>query len=374
MKRIKIALILIVITTCLNSMVAQNTINALTNLSSAKIELIFNKVNIFPNNTQLAIAFIENGTTKYYGIIKENNTIKCIENKDKAFEVGSISKVFTSTLLADAILDKRIGLEDDINKFYGFTFHDSIRIDFISLANHTSGLAQFPSNLDISEFLESEIKATYKNPFKEYDEIKMKSYLKNDLKLGHSTKKAYNYSNLGAGLLGYTLGLLQNSSYEELLSDKIFKKYGMTNSYGSLNQVRTEFVKGLDSDGNFVHNWEWDSDVLLGAGGILSTVADLAKFVKAQFDPNNKELALTRIPTYTLNENVKVCLGWHLINKGNSNQSLYWHNGGTGGYSSSIAFDMVAQKGIVILSNVSAFNPNMENIDALCFELMKTKE
>lgn len=374
MKRIKIALILIVITACLNSMVAQNTINALTNLSSAKIELIFNKVNIFPNNTQLAIAFIENGTTKYYGIIKENNTIKCIENKDKAFEVGSISKVFTSTLLADAILDKRIGLEDDINKFYGFTFHDSIRIDFISLANHTSGLAQFPSNLDISEFLESEIKATYKNPFKEYDEIKMKSYLKNDLKLGHSAKKEYNYSNLGAGLLGYTLGLLQNSSYEELLSDKIFKKYGMTNSYGSLNQVRTEFVKGLDSDGNFVHNWEWDSDVLLGAGGILSTVVDLAKFVKAQFDPNNKELALTRIPTYTLNENVKVCLGWHLINKGNSNQSLYWHNGGTGGYSSSMAFDMVGQKGIVILSNVSAFNPNMENIDALCFELMKVKE
>jgi CubicO group peptidase (beta-lactamase class C family) len=325
---------------------------------------------ILPNNTQIAIAFIENGTTKYYGIIKESDTIRCVENKDKVFEIGSISKVFTSTLLADAVLDKRIGLEDDINRFYDFTFNDSIRIDFISLSNHTSGLEGFPSNLDVSEFLESEMNAMYKNPFKEYDEIKLKSYLKNDLKFDQTAEKEYNYSNLGVGLLGYTLGVLHGSSYEELLADKIFEKYGMTNSYSNANTVQVEIVNGLDNLGNFVRNWEWDSDVLLGAGGILSTVADLAKFANAQFDSNNKELALTRIPTFTVNENVKVCLGWHIIDNGD-NQELYWHNGGTGGYSSSMALDMDTQKGVVILSNVSIFNPE-HIIDTLCFELVKT--
>jgi hypothetical protein len=51
-----------------------------------------------------------------------------------------------------------------------------------------------------------------------------------------------------------------------------------------------------------------------------------------------------------------------------------WHNGGTGGYSSSMVLDVNSKNGVVILSNVSAYNPRMENIDKLCFELMKTIE
>jgi len=371
MNRIRIILV-VIIAAGINFVFAQDTVNALTDLPDEKIEIIFNKVKVFPNNTQISIAFIENGITKYYGIIKEGDTIKTVENKDKVFEIGSISKVFTSTLLADAVLSGKIGLEDEINQFYNFPYHYSIKIDFLSLGNHTSGLERLPSNLDISEFLESETTAIYKNPYKEYDEIKLQSYLKDDLKLGRTAEKEYNYSNLGVGLLGYTLGVLHERSYGELLFDKIFRRYGMTNSYTNTNQIKTELVKGLDNDGNFVSDWKWDSDVLLGAGGILSTVTDLAKFTNAQFNPNNKELALTRIPTFTVNENVKVCLGWHIIN--NENQKLYWHNGGTGGYSSSMALDINAQKGVIILSNVSGFNPDMENIDALCFELIKTME
>jgi CubicO group peptidase (beta-lactamase class C family) len=313
--------------------------------------------------------FLDNNTTEYYGIIKENDTIRYIENKNKAFEIGSITKVFTATLLADAVLNRKIGIEDEINRFYDFAFNNNTRIDFLSLANHTSGLERLPSNLDLSEFSESEISAIYKNPYKEYDEVRLQSYLKNDLKLGQATEKEYNYSNLGVGLLGYTLGILYKSCYEELVSDKIFEKYGMINSYANVSQVKAELVKGLDNDGNFVPNWEWDSAVLIGAGGILSTVADLAKFANAQFDPNNKELALTRIPTFTVNENVKVCRSWHIINNGV--QELYWHNGGTGGYSSSMALDVDARKGVIILSNVSSFNPEMEKIDALCFELIR---
>jgi CubicO group peptidase (beta-lactamase class C family) len=66
-------------------------------------------------------------------------------------------------------------------------------------------------------------------------------------------------------------------------------------------------------------------------------------------------------------------LGWHLL-KSQSKNIWYWHNGGTGGYSSSMVFDEKTENGIIILSNVSAFNPNMGNIDKLCFELMKTLE
>mgnify|MGYP000138509557 FL=1 len=64
-------------------------------------------------------------------------------------------------------------------------------------------------------------------------------------------------------------------------------------------------------------------------------------------------------------------LGWHII-KTSSGNDVNWHNGGTGGYSSSMIVDVENKNGIIILSNVSTFNPKMENIDALCFELIKT--
>jgi CubicO group peptidase (beta-lactamase class C family) len=110
---------------------------------------------------------------------------------------------------------------------------------------------------------------------------------------------------------------------------------------------------------------------LAGAGGILSTAEDLSKFVIAQFNPSNKALELTRQKTFEINDTMDIVSGWHLL-KSQSKNIWYWHNGGTGGYSSSMVFDEKTKNGIIILSNVSAFNPNMENIDKLCFELMKT--
>ena len=65
-------------------------------------------------------------------------------------------------------------------------------------------------------------------------------------------------------------------------------------------------------------------------------------------------------------------LGWHIINSTSSNNKWHWHNGATGGYSSSIVIDIKNKIGVVILSNVSAFNSFQGNIDQLCFELMKT--
>ena len=143
----------------------------------------------------------------------------------------------------------------------------------------------------------------------------------------------------------------------------------MLNSTFNQNELNEVLVKGLDAQGNEVPNWELS--VLASAGGILSNVEDLAKYVIAQFDTSNKELELTRQKTFKLNENMDIGLGWHII-KSKSNNQWYWHNGGTGGYSSSMSIDVKNKNGIIILSNVSAFNPSMENIDKLCFELMET--
>ena len=70
---------------------------------------------------------------------------------------------------------------------------------------------------------------------------------------------------------------------------------------------------------------------------------------------------------------MQIGLGWH-IPKSSWGKDFFWHNGGTGGYTSSLAMDIEQQNAIIILSNISAFHPEMSNIDNLCFDLMKSLE
>ena len=339
--------------------VSSNAVNALNNYPKEISEIIFSKTKDFPNNTQLSIAISQNGKTNYYGIIKLNDTIKPIENQNKIFEIGSITKVFTSTVLAWLVEERKIKLTDDINSYYSFPFKDNITLNFKSLANHTSGLPRLPENLELSNET---------NPYKSYGKREIDEYLKNLMKTG---SKNYDYSNLGAGLLGYTLGLSQKTSFQYLLQKKVFDKYKMKSSFTSSQNLGNKLVKGLDKNGKTVSNW--DFDVLFGGGGILSTTEDLVKFANAHFNATNKELTLTRTPTFDINENMKIGLGWHLL-KSKNGKDLVWHNGGTGGFSSSMCLNTNDKITVIILSNLSAFHPKMGNIDGLCFELINETE
>ena len=67
---------------------------------------------------------------------------------------------------------------------------------------------------------------------------------------------------------------------------------------------------------------------------------------------------------------MKTGLGWHIL-QSEAGQKLFWHNGGTGGYSSSMTINTADQIAVIILSNVSAFHPASGNIDRLCFDLIR---
>ena len=334
-------------------------INALDNYPKEIAEIIFSKTKNLPNNAQLSIAVIQNGKADYYGVIRNDETIRPIENQNEIFEIGSITKVFTSTVLASLVKDKKIKLTDEINAFYPFGFKDNIKITFESLANHTSGLARLPENLDLSNTT---------NPYKNYGNNEIEEYLKNLLKLNSEPSKSYAYSNLGTGLLGYTLGISQKTTFQDLLQKQVFEKYGMSNTFTTSENLGNRLVKGMEKKGKSVSNW--DFDVLFGCGGILSTTQDLTKFVFAQFDDSNKELELTRRPTFEIDKDFKIGLGWHIL-KSKSGNDLFWHNGGTGGYSSSLTMDVENKKAVMILSNVAQIN---KNIDDLGIELINRME
>ena len=340
----------------------KNLSNKKSSVSETQRQLIFENAKTFPDNTQISFAFIKKGKVNFYGIKKENDSISQCNNHNYIFEIGSITKVFTSNLLASFIINNKVKLNDNINDYLNIPFKNNVKITFKSLANHTSGVPELPTNLDLE-------KINTANPFQKYNEIDLENYLEKYLFIEDTIKDKYLYSNLGAGLLGYTLSKIENVSYNELLKRHIFSKYKMFNTTLNLNQSSKMLVKGLDTQGNEVPNWEFS--VLAGAGGIKSNVKDLAKYGIAQLDTLNKELELTRQKTIEVNDNMNIGLGWHII-KSKSNNKLYWHNGGTGGYTASMSIDTKSKIGVIILSNVSAYSPISGNIDKLCFELIET--
>jgi CubicO group peptidase (beta-lactamase class C family) len=318
--------------------------------------IIFAKTKDLPNQARLSIAIIQNGEVKNYGVKKNENKISPDENHTNLFEIGSITKVFTSSVLASLVTKNQLELKDEINPYFNFQFKNGLKLDFESLSNHTSGLPKLPENLDLS---------IAENPYKAYGQKELEVYLRNLMGQKKDTTTTYAYSNLGAGLLGYTLGLSQNTTFQSLLQKRIFDKYAMNQSYTSSENLGNRLIKGLDNQGNEVLNW--DFDVMFGGGGMVSSTEDLSKFVLAQFNSENLELKLTRQATHQLNENSSIGLGWHILTSKNK-INTYWHNGGTGGYSSCIVLNVDQEKAVIVLSNVSGIN---QTIDELSFELLR---
>jgi len=258
-----------------------------------------------------------------------------------------------------------VELDNTINQYFDFPFNDNLKFTFRELANHTYGLSRLPSNMRFAAIFNQ------KNPYKNYDEQKLDEYLKNDISIDYPKGSKSEYSNLGMGLVSYSLRKHSSKSYEKLVKELILDKYNMTHSGTDRTKVANILVKGLNGRGKPTPNRT--PGALIGAGGIYSTVEDRSEFAIAQFDRSNMELALTRIKTFKENEIRDVGLGWFIINRKNGNK-WHWHNGGTGGYSTSMIIDVENKNGILILANISSYHNKFENIDKLGFSFMKMLE
>ena len=365
MKRILVFLLTIFVFYCSSGQVkdAVNLLEIDNGITQEQVDLIFEKAKVFPNDTEISMAFLKNDTVYFYGVKRHNDTLGNYENSKAIFEIGSITKVFTSTLLARFVVNNELSLNDSIQEFFDFDITTEGPITLEQLSNHTSGLPRLPTNFE--GFINPQ------NPYKNYDATRLETYLAKKIRLDNRPGTKSEYSNLGAGLLGYILTKKSKISYEELLQKYIFTRYSMLNSTTKRQSIKDSLITGLDAYGSKTSNW--DFDVLVGAGGIFSNVAGLSKFAQAQFDDTYEELKLTRQKTFTVNDYMDMGLGWHLI-KAKSGANYVWHNGGTGGYSSSMALDIENKIGLIILSNVSAFNSKSGAIDGLCFGLLKNME
>ncbi|MDF1696530.1 MAG: serine hydrolase [Saprospiraceae bacterium] len=329
-------------------------------------ELLSSHSASFPNNTQLSIALIDGDKIEYIGVIRKNDELHITENKNSIFEIGSISKAFTSIVFSHLVSEGKLSLEDKLSSVLPFEIEKAPKgleaITLEMLANHTSGLPRVAPNMIPVMMMNQQ------DPYADYTTILLDEYLKSEITLENEPQTTYSYSNLGAGTLGYISTLKAELSYEELVRDYIFNPLSMESSTSVLSKVDNKMlVKGLNPDGSEATNWDF-TDAAVGAGGIKSNAVDMVRFILKNLE-EDAAYTRTHASTFTVNPNLQIGLGWHISIDGYN--KVHWHNGGTGGYRSCMAFDKQNKKAVLVLSNVSAFGSLSANIDTLCFKLIK---
>ena len=269
-------------------------------------------------------------------------------NGDTVYEIGSITKVFTSLLLADAVRRGEVALTDPVGTLLPAKVKVPERggrsITLLDLATHSSGLPRMPANFAPKDPA---------NPYADYSAENMYSFL-GGYQLTRDIGSQYEYSNFGAGLLGHALTLRARANdYEALVRDRVTKPLGMTSTAVTLSpELKARLAAGHGPTLQPVANW--DLSALAGAGALRSTTNDMLTFLAANLGDVQTPLApamaamlTTRRPT-TL-PNTTIGLAWHVLSA--HGKEIVWHNGGTAGYRTFIGFDPKARVGVVVLSN-----------------------
>lgn len=309
----------------------------------------------FPVGAQLSLGFIQDQHIEFVGYLKDENSLTPIENKDSIFEIGSLTKVFTTSLLCTFLSDGSLTNETKVKKIVSFKSCKGITIE--QLANHTSGLPRLPSNI-------FETATDIDNPYANYTDEDLRDYLEKELVLMSKPGKKCSYSNLGIGLLGYLLSVHADKKYEDLLNERIISPLSLNNTSFDLNHY-AQITTPYKSDGTKGKNWEWKS-TLCAAGGLKSNVVDMTTFIQALLDDKNSDLQLGLEPTFVVNYEMEMGLGWHIIHLKDATP-IYWHNGRSGGYTSSMVVNTINRTGIILLSNQTTIGLDRFTISLMRF-------
>jgi serine-type D-Ala-D-Ala carboxypeptidase/endopeptidase len=263
------------------------------------------------------------------------------------FEIGSVTKVFTSLLLADMVQRGEVALTDPVAKYLPagvkMPERNGQQISLEDLATHTSGLPRLPSNLSPKDA---------SNPYADYSVEQLYEFL-SSYQLTRDIGSQYEYSNLGGGLLGHVLARRAGIDYEKLVHSRICEPLGMQSTAITLSdEMKTRFAVGHDATMQEVPHW--DLPTLAGAGALRSSANDMLTFVaanlgyvKTSLAPAMTAMLAVRRPTGA--PGLEVGLAWHILTR--DNHEIIWHNGGTGGFRSFVGFERKTGMGVVVLSN-----------------------
>jgi D-alanyl-D-alanine-carboxypeptidase/D-alanyl-D-alanine-endopeptidase len=298
----------------------------------------------FGLNPSIAIGIIDKDGMHYYSFGTKTVGGEPVD-EHSIYEIGSISKVFTATILADNIIKGKMKADDPVSKYLPASvkvpsYSGGKVITLGNLSDHTSGLPRMPTNMS---------SADPTNPAADYSAELMYEFL-SSYTLTREVGSEFEYSNFAVGLLGHIEALAAGTTYEEVLDAVItsplkMKETGITFT----DKMKANLAVG-HSMGSEVNNWEMNS--MAGAGGIRSSVHDMLLFLSANLglskSPLSKAMELAQTPRHD-KAGDQVGLGWFISH--GSLGDIIAHNGGTGGYLTFAGFVKETGTGVVVLTN-----------------------
>jgi serine-type D-Ala-D-Ala carboxypeptidase/endopeptidase len=257
------------------------------------------------------------------------------------FEIGSITKTMTATLLALLDADGKLRLDDEVGRWLSAGANGGITLR--QLATHTSGLPRLGPNM-------ARPPADPLNPYAGYGFVQVEEGLRAAVV---APGAPWLYSNFGYHLLGLVLERASGVSFQALFADRLFGPLAMTCSGVETSGIESN-AAGIRLPGHALGEEVPHWDHPLGAGGVEATIGDLARYATACLHPPSTPLG-TAI-TAALTPQLPVADGRH--------QGLAWlvrdngiraHDGGTGGFSSAILIDRGRGRAVAMLASTADF-------------------
>jgi serine-type D-Ala-D-Ala carboxypeptidase/endopeptidase len=269
---------------------------------------------------------------------------------DSVFEIGSVTKVFTSWLLADMVRRNEVGLADPAARYLptGMTINSATNgrtMTLVDLATHTAGLPFWPSN----------VPATGNNnaALAGYTVAQLFEFI-STFEVPPDIGTRWAYSNIDAGLLGILLGRHVGSTFDALLAARITNPLKLSSTAITVtSEMTSRLVTGHDAQLNKAPRW--NVPAMAGGGSLHSSADDLLTFMAALGDTGSPISAAlpTMLETRRQGPGFQQALGWMVISRSPDDQILF-HDGQTLGFASSIAYDPRARTGVVVLANAAA--------------------
>lgn len=270
---------------------------------------------------------------------------------NQIFEIGSVTKPFTGTLLAEMVARGEVALEDSAAPY----FPDEVpfpkdplgnEIRLLDLVTHSASLPRLPPDWEPAD------------PRDPYADFSMETLYESlgkvilDAPIGSSVR----YSNYGFAILGHALSRAAQASYSELVVERVCRPLEMNETGVAFGKrLPGRRAQGFGLSGNEMPHWQ--RPVFAPAGGIETTIEDLTKFMRAQLNPESTKLAKpiieSQIPRVTSSDVALVGLAWQIAVLSDETLCI-WHNGQTGGFSSSVIFHPVSGNGVAAVSNTTS--------------------
>ncbi|MCE7039447.1 serine hydrolase [Dyadobacter sp. CY312] len=320
------------------------------------------------HSTSIGIVYQGKEFIGHYGEL-EKGRANCPDS-ETIYEIGSLSKTFTGMLVAKAVFENKLSIEDEVQRYLAEDYPNlkfkNQPILIKHLLSHTSGfpnMLPFEANKILQDFTNHntprKLNEVYKNYGKE-DFFKDLHKVKIDTIPGYK----YSYSSAGTELMAYILEKVYRTSFEKLLTDYLSKNIAMHNTKISLsNQELKKLAVGYHSDNTVITSpmpkLPWGA-----SGSIKSTIPDMVKYITFQLK-NNKIVTESHKTTAKFDNEFSIGYFWNISTDDKKLGTFYVHHGGVPRSQCYIYIIPKYDLGVFIVTNQSGENTATVMEDAL---------